>query len=140
VFIDTIEGDLGLRYPAPTLPESERVSPRSLSLPRGSNLVYSKKNITGAVANSAVFNYYQFGHLNIHEYLVLELLHNILFQKAFTQLRTNEQLGYIVSTGHRPYLGSDGFVVVVQSAVASPNYLDSRIEAFFTDIWHKVLL
>jgi len=92
----------------PSLPLSNSSSlllPRSLSLPEGANYVFSKKCLKGMEGNSAIFSYFQSGKVNIKEFLILEVLNAVLYQKAFTQLRTVEQLGYIVSTGHRAYMG-----------------------------------
>lgn len=47
------------------------------------------------------------------------------------QLRTKEQLGYIVSSGVMTHDAVTGFRVVVQSE-KSPEYLDERIESLWT--------
>lgn len=47
------------------------------------------------------------------------------------QLRTKEQLGYIVSSGVMTHNAVAGFRVVVQSE-KSPEYLDERIEALWS--------
>jgi insulysin len=64
----------------------------------------------------------------------LELLCHILAQPAYEQLRTSEQLGYIVSLGFKYDLGVVGLRVIVQSATHDAAYLDGRIEAFFAGV------
>jgi len=105
----------------------------------GSSYSYSRKNLTGEVENSAIASYYQSGKINIKEHLILIILRSLLGQRFFTQLRTVEQLGYIVFASSFTRFSSDGFVFVIQSDVKSPNYLDERIEAFLADVWMKDL-
>ena len=50
-------------------------------------------------------------------------------EQCFTQLRTKEQLGYIVKSLLRRSNGAQGIKIVVQSEF-EPEYLDARIEAF----------
>lgn len=50
-------------------------------------------------------------------------------ESAFNQLRTNEQLGYIVWTGPRLSAGTLGFEVIVQGP-QNPDYVMSRIQNF----------
>jgi secreted Zn-dependent insulinase-like peptidase len=61
--------------------------------------------------------------------LIVELLCHILANPAFEQLRTKEQLGYIVQLGMRHDLGVVGLRVIAQSSY-DPVHLDERIEAF----------
>lgn len=60
---------------------------------------------------------------------VLDLISHMAYNSAYNQLRTKEQLGYIVSAFTRKSAGSSwGLTVVVQSSSASPNTLEERIE------------
>jgi insulysin len=53
------------------------------------------------------------------------------YTSAFTQLRTKEQLGYIVSAFARKTAGSTwGMSVVIQSSKALPSVLEERCEAW----------
>merc|ERR1712037_195184 len=58
-----------------------------------------------------------------------ELFGQIINEGCYNQLRSQEQLGYIVFSGVRRSNGAQGFRVIVQSE-RHPEYLDSRIEAF----------
>ncbi|MFK7913205.1 MAG: insulinase family protein [Pseudomonadales bacterium] len=61
----------------------------------------------------------------------------LLRQAYFTQLRTEEQLGYVVGASYRPFRDRPGIAFIVQSPVADPAalvqrtyaFLDTRIEA-----------
>ena len=57
----------------------------------------------------------------------------VIKERCFTQLRTKEQLGYIVKSLVRRSNGAQGIKIVVQSEV-EPGYLDARIEAFIEDL------
>ena len=62
---------------------------------------------------------------------ILDLLSHLAYNSAYNQLRTQEQLGYIVSAYTRKTTGAAwGFTVVVQSSNASPEKLEERIEAW----------
>jgi secreted Zn-dependent insulinase-like peptidase len=62
---------------------------------------------------------------------ILDLITHIAYNSAFTQLRTKEQLGYIVSAFARKTAGSTwGMSIVVQSSTALPSVLEERCEAW----------
>jgi len=62
---------------------------------------------------------------------LLDVIAHIGYNSAFSQLRTKEQLGYIVSANARSNTGgSVGLSVVVQSSSAVPTTLEQRIEAW----------
>ena len=65
--------------------------------------------------------------------MLLELFSQIINESCYNQLRTQEQLGYIVFSGVRRSNGAQGFRVIVQSE-RHPEYLDSRIEAFLSSL------
>jgi insulysin len=59
------------------------------------------------------------------------LIDQMLHEPAFDQLRTKEQLGYVVFTGMRSLFTTCGIRFLIQSE-RTPQYLDTRIEAFLT--------
>jgi len=60
---------------------------------------------------------------------ILDLIAHMAYNSAYNQLRTKEQLGYIVSAFTRKVAGGGwGMSVVVQSSSASPVKLEERIE------------
>ena len=80
--------------------------------------------------NSAVEVYLQVGIDERPRTMVLELVAQALTKPAYHQLRTVEQLGYIVFSGVRHDLGVVGFRVLVQSSEKDAAELDARIECF----------
>lgn len=63
---------------------------------------------------------------------ILDLIGHLAYSSAYNQLRTREQLGYIVSVYTRKTAGGAwGLTVVVQSSSKGPKYLEERIEAWF---------
>jgi insulysin len=83
--------------------------------------------------SSCIENYYQTGLQETRLNMLLELFSQIINESCYNQLRTQEQLGYIVFSGVRRSNGAQGFRVIVQSE-RHPDYLDSRIEAFLGGI------
>lgn len=60
---------------------------------------------------------------------LVDLVASMAYNSAYNQLRTKEQLGYIVSAYTRKVAGGGwGLTIVVQSSVASPVVLEERIE------------
>jgi len=77
---------------------------------------------------------YQIGSENdINLSAQLLLLGEILHEQCYDQLRTKQQLGYIVWSGSRNYYGLQGYRVTVQSSVKDPIILDERIEDFLEE-------
>ena len=66
--------------------------------------------------------------------LYLQLLAQILNHPCFEQLRTVEQLGYIVSLGCAFDFGVLDLRVIVQSSSHDPDAIDDRVEAFFAGV------
>ncbi|CAK7263695.1 hypothetical protein SEPCBS119000_000613 [Sporothrix epigloea] len=60
------------------------------------------------------------------------LLDQLTQEKAWDQLRTKEQLGYVVFSGVRPGINNMGFRFLVQSEKV-PQYLEERVDSFLTE-------
>lgn len=60
------------------------------------------------------------------------LLDQITHEPAFDQLRTKEQLGYVVFSGARTTSTTIGYRFIVQSE-RNPAYLESRIDSFLAN-------
>jgi insulysin len=60
----------------------------------------------------------------------LQLFTQLASEPCFDQLRTKEQLGYIVQSSARGSIGSHGFRVIVQSE-RDADHVEARIEAWF---------
>jgi insulysin len=113
----------------PYLP-SQVIRLRELKLNTGN---YLYKNTHATHTSSCCLAFYEIGMLKMKESLVLEMLDHIANEPCFTQLRTQEQLGYIVFSGVRKSAAIEGLQILVQSDRHCA-YVDSRIEDFLTNL------
>lgn len=102
---------------------------RSFALREGSNFVYEMVNSNPSEPNSAILYSLQFGtSKDPRETALLYVLYNIIKSVAFDQLRTKEQLGYVVRTSVSSSNYLLTFFFVLQS-IRDPFYLEQRINA-----------
>lgn len=117
-----------------TLPRAQLPIVRSLLLPPGSNFVYNKTLKDPANVNHCVETWLYVGDKGDRVLRAKTLLfEQIAHEPAFDQLRTKEQLGYVVFTGMRTFSTTCGLRILIQSE-RTPEYLDSRIESFLIQI------
>ncbi|KRY88368.1 Insulin-degrading enzyme [Trichinella pseudospiralis] len=116
--------------PKPLL-ASQVVRNREVKLPKGKTFVFEAQNTVHP--NSAIEMILQVGLQESRLNMLLELLVQILNEPCFHQLRTVEQLGYIVFGGLRRANDTQALHIIVQSE-KSPAYLDERIEAFLSQL------
>lgn len=83
-----------------------------------------------AEANSAVEVYVQVGMDEGDDWLLLGLLSQLIEQPFYEELRTKQQLGYIVQSGPTEAEGVRALVFNVQSSVLPPPQVVERIDAF----------
>ncbi|KAK0367680.1 insulin-degrading enzyme [Colletotrichum limetticola] len=103
---------------------------RSLVLPAGSNYVYKKTLKDPANVNHCIEVWLYVGDKSDRiTRAKTMLLEQMTEEPAFNQLRTKEQLGYVVFSGLRSFSTTYGFRFIIQSE-RTPEYLESRIEAF----------
>lgn len=113
------------------LSPSELVSPRSLILPKGSSTLWEKSVANPENVNSSIEYFCHVGDpSDINLRASLALLAQIAQEPCFDQLRTKEQLGYLVFSSVRKTIGMMGFRILVQSERDAP-YVEGRIDAFF---------
>ena len=123
---------------------SQLPTPRLLQLPADVEVVYRLHPSVFAAhhlsllnmeeRNSAIELTLQGGLDERPASMYLEFLTQILSHPAYEQLRTTEQLGYLVNLGQRYDLGVVGLRVIVQSANHDAAYLDARVEAFLATV------
>lgn len=141
------------------LPYSLQAIRRPVQLPTGRHFVYRQTGQTynPEELNSASFVMFMFGEepgiasvddvsgaSTLEEGLILQNYRNLfvrmMSEPAFDQLRTKEQLGYVVHlTGRELADRLLTVTVIVQSNVQDPVYLDGRIEAFLRQYRDEVL-
>ncbi|KAI9827721.1 MAG: Insulinase (Peptidase M16) [Thelocarpon impressellum] len=112
------------------LPQSQWSVHRALILPPGSNHLYSHTLKDPANVNHCIEYYLFVG--DVADRMLrskLALFAQTTDEPGFDQLRTKEQLGYVVFTGVRMQATVMGYRVLVQSE-RTPAYLETRIDAF----------
>jgi len=83
--------------------------------------------------NSAIGNEYFYNLDTPKEWAAMRFLAHVASVPCFDQLRTKEQLGYLVWSSPDISRGLMSFRVIIQSVVADPIKLDERIELFLQD-------
>ncbi|KAK7570305.1 hypothetical protein V3481_019486 [Fusarium oxysporum f. sp. vasinfectum] len=112
------------------LPKAQWPILRSLILTKGSNYVFRKTLKDPDNVNHCVGTWFYVGSREDRDVRTKTLLlEQMLSEPVFDQLRTKEQLGYVVWSGLRSFSTRYGFHFLIQSEMA-PEFLDSRIEAF----------
>ncbi|KAI9883166.1 MAG: Methyltransferase-like protein 7B [Watsoniomyces obsoletus] len=115
------------------LPPSQWKVWRSLMLPRGSNYTYTRPLKDPSNINHCIEYVCYVGERSDRELRAkLLLFAQTTEEPAFDQLRTKEQLGYVVFTGSRMSATTMGYRVLVQSE-QTPDFLEGRIDAFLTN-------
>ncbi|KAI4138363.1 MAG: hypothetical protein LQ341_004701 [Variospora aurantia] len=123
---DLVESTLRPR----TLPKSQWQIRRNLLLPPGSDFTYRRTLGDPANVNNCIEYYLYVGSLADHSLRAkLLLLGQMTEEIGFDQLRTKEQLGYIVFTGAKYAATIMGYRVIIQSERPT-EYLEERVNAF----------
>ena len=131
---DLIESTLKAR----SLPKTQWPVLRSLAFPRGTSFVFNRTLRDPANVNHCIEYLLYFGEKSERELRAKTLLlSQMTNEPAFDQLRTKEQLGYVVFSGARVTSTTIGYRFIVQSE-RDPQYLESRIDNFLTT-WKKTL-
>ena len=89
--------------------------------------------------DSALLLYYQSPEKDANSIACYTLANHIMSSPFFHDLRTQQQLGYVVGTGNLPLNRHPGLVFYVQSPVMAPDGLLAAIELFI-DAFHMQLL
>ncbi|VVT49745.1 uncharacterized protein SAPINGB_P002422 [Magnusiomyces paraingens] len=112
------------------IPDSQSVCQRSYYLPPSSEFEFSYLSKDEHNVNSGVEFFIQVAKLtDPYTRVVLELLASMAVEPAFNQLRTREQLGYIVFCGMRLTRTSCGLRIIVQSE-RTTSLLKQRVDRF----------
>jgi len=110
---------------------SEYIKKRVTKTKKGIEHVISRKGFNTEDSNSCVYNWYVVGDRNdLFNESCLKLLGELLTEPCFTQLRTQEQLGYIVWSKSLTNANISGYRIIVQSSKYDANYLNDRTENF----------
>ncbi len=116
-----------------TLPQTQWPINRALIFPPGGNFVYHKTLKDPANVNHCIEYLLYVGDKSIRPLRAKTLLlDQMTHEPAFDQLRTKEQLGYVVFSGARSTPTTIGYRFIIQSE-KTPEYLESRIDSFLTN-------
>lgn len=138
-----------------SLPLSQTPVKRTVQLQKGTEYTYRQyaRDLHPAEVNSATENLYWIGEVEgaseegvvniasakLRNEALLHLVSHLLHEPAFDQLRTKEQLGYIVHTAAKKVSNQLALHIIVQSGHRGPEYLDDRIEEFLFAYYHDKL-
>jgi insulysin len=126
---DMIESTLKSR----PLPQAQWQVRRNLIIPPGSDFTYQRTLEDPANINNCIEYYLYCGDSADQALRAKILLFGQLTEEpGFDQLRTKEQLGYIVFTGARAGATTIGYRVLIQSE-RTTQYLEDRINAFLAN-------
>jgi len=118
------------------VPVDETHSKDFIVLPEGRDTTVDVPAPNPDDVNSVLLSIYEFPVKSSTDAMALELIQFILDQDAYAQLRTQEQLGYVVgtygTTVHAQRYNVSLYQVLIQSGEQSPQYLDERAEAFLS--------
>lgn len=103
---------------------------RVVQLMDKSQSYYMLPGLDVANTNSAIESIFQIGIDNVKTSALVAILSQIAKEPFFNELRTKQQLGYIVHTSFRNDVGVLSIRFVVQSNSTDPFIMDSRIEDF----------
>ncbi|KAK5120857.1 hypothetical protein LTR85_005924 [Meristemomyces frigidus] len=114
------------------LPPSQWPTRRSVMLPQGSDYLYKRTLANPDNVNHCI-EYIVFIGSNVDrpQRAKLLLLADLTSEPCFDQLRTKEQLGYVVASGPLIYSTVSAYRVLIQSE-KDCEYLEKRIDAFLT--------
>ncbi|KAI4368936.1 hypothetical protein MLD38_017436 [Melastoma candidum] len=127
-----------INLPGSALPIEKRHHEQIIRLPSFSNLVRDVKVKNKSERNSVVELYYQIepevGVELIKQKALMDLFYEIVEEPLFNQLRTKEQLGYVVESSPRTTYRTYGYCFCVQSSKYDPVYLLGRIDKFIDSV------
>ncbi|KAK2652999.1 hypothetical protein Ddye_012855 [Dipteronia dyeriana] len=120
------------------LPAEMRHQESVICLPSGANLLRNVRVKNECETNSVVELYFQIEQEKekglTKMKAIIDLFDEIVEEPCFNQLRTKEQLGYVVESSPRITYRVFGFCFCVQSSKYDPIYLQDRIDNFISGL------
>ena len=89
--------------------------------------------------DSAIVVYYQSKLMDARSIALYSLANHLMSAAFFNEIRTKQQLGYMVGTGNMPLNRHPGIVLYVQSPHATPNQLLTSIDEFLNALYLVLL-
>ncbi|KAJ2712614.1 metalloprotease, partial [Coemansia spiralis] len=125
-----IGASVGKILGAQPLPSHLGVPARTVALEPGHYLVQQRALDAGAANSAAITTFYLGPAASVKERVVARLLARLLHEQFFDQLRTKEQLGYVVAARVREIEGGRATVSLTVQGEANPGFLALRVEGF----------
>ncbi|CAM8944316.1 unnamed protein product [Rhodiola kirilowii] len=117
---------------------SQRTTNRVVKLRRGLSYYYPVEGLNQDDENSSLVHYIQVHQDDFLMNVKLQLFALVAKQPAFHQLRSVEQLGYIVALLQRNDNGVRGVQFIIQSTAKGPKSIDLRVESFLKSFESKL--
>ena len=117
------------------LPEPERFRESVIQVPSGKSHVFTRKM---QVENSAVVLETQIGQLSPELQGALLVIDNLIQPQFYNELRTSQQLGYIVNSGMTLLEKTLGLIFMVQSGEYDAEILEKRIDVFLLKFFESL--
>ncbi|QIR15008.1 insulinase family protein [Shewanella aestuarii] len=89
--------------------------------------------------DSAIIVYYQSSSASVDKMALFSLLNHTMSSTFFHELRTKQQLGYMVGTGYLPLNRHPGMIFYIQSPSHGPRVLLEAIDEFIADFSYAVM-
>ena len=124
------DGEFEALAAMPFMARPRRVTKALPAAPRGLGSVLQLREPNAENDNSAVHVQFQVPNPSDRERAALELLSSAIEEPFYDDLRTKQQLGYLVFSGVKEQERNGALVFVVQSAVRDPLYLTDAVFGF----------
>jgi insulysin len=97
------------------------------------------RELSIAHQDSAIIVYYQSAASTPKKMALFSLLNHTMSSTFFHELRTEQQLGYMVGTGYLPLNRHPGMIFYIQSPTTGPLHLLEAIDEFIADFNYAVM-
>ncbi|KAM5572813.1 nardilysin-like [Rosa sericea] len=122
------------KFSVEPLPIELRHKDLCMCLPPYANLIREASVKNNSETNSVFALYFQIEIESTRLSALAKLFQKIVKEPLYDQLRTKEQLGYVVWCGLREIRRVYGFVFCVQSSEYNPIYLQGRVDNFINGV------
>ena len=123
-----------------TIAKEDLVDVRCIALPAGKNLLIERDLEDTTNENNCLISYFEVGleGTDIHTKMLHWVAMQFLDEPTFNQLRTIEQLGYVVVARKTDYRDVMGAQFLIQSPKESSEYIVNSLNNFLNSIKDKV--
>lgn len=111
---------------------------RTVKLPIGRDVALREPSPNPSNINSAIAVSFQFGLDDMRRNALGQLVAHLAKRDAFAELRTRQQLGYIVHLAPWSTLTCRSLIILIQSTSFSAQHLSDCIEAFLGTFWERL--